>query len=172
MAITATVTSFVDLVAVAAAHNGFGSLSTYGMECQRSCRCKAALALVGLAVYAVSLNREQRRARDLELAAANGLLTSLLANSDAMISVREYDACGDARYVLAQPAIRTGTRSGVDQIVGKTQDSWSRIHEPPKMSAQRTRRARVEPFPSLVTRTVSGATDDSAAGPDGSRVTW
>ena len=171
MAITATVTSFVDLVAVAAAHNGFGSLSTYGMGVSTLLSMQAALALVGLAVYAVSLNEEQRRARDLELAAANGLVDSLLANSDAMISVREYDARGDARYVLANPRFARALGMGVDQIVGKTQDSL----EPDPRAAEDVRAEDLAVLESnhsqvFVTRTVSGATDDSAAGSDGSRV--
>ena len=73
-------------------------------------------------MYAVALNEEQRRARDLELVAANGLVDSLLANSDAMISIRHYDSRGSARYTLANPKVRSSTLGlSVDQIVGQTQ---------------------------------------------------
>ena len=171
MAITAAVTSLVDVVAVVAAHNGFGSLSNYGMDVGALLSMQLALALVGLAMYAVALNEEQRRARDLELVAANGLVDSLLANSDAMISIRQYDSRGSARYTLANPKFARALGLSVDQIVGQTQAAI----DPDPRSAQDVREEDLAVLESnrsqvFVTRSVSGATDDSAAGSGGSRV--
>ena len=171
MAITAAVTSLVDVVAVVAAHNGFGSLSNYGMAVGALLSMQLALALVGLAVYAVALNEEQRRARDLELVAANGLVDSLLANSDAMISIRQYDSRGSARYTLAHQKFARALGLSVDQIVGQTQAAI----DPDPRSAQDVREEDLNVLESnrsqvFVTRSVSGATDDSAAGSGGSRV--
>ncbi len=100
MAATAAVASLMDLVAVIAAHSGLGPLSNYGMDVGALLGMQLGLTVVAMAVYAIALNEEQRRSRDLELVAAHGLVESLLANSDAMISIREYDSLGRSRYAL------------------------------------------------------------------------
>ena len=171
MAITATVISLIDLVVVVSAHKGLGALSHYGMQVADLLLMQLALVLVGLAIYAIALNEEQRRARDLELIAAHGLVDSLLANSDAMISVREYDSRGDARYVLANPRFARALGMTVDQIVGRSQDAVDfdrravdavRSEDLAVLDANRSQ--------VFVTRSVAGATDESAAGSAGSRV--
>lgn len=171
MAITAAVVSIVDIVAVIAAHSGLGTLSSYGMDIPALLAMQLGVALIGLAVYAIALNEEQRRSRDLELAAANGLVDSLLVNSDAMISIREYDSRGRSRYALANPRFARALGMTVDQIVGRSQtfvDGDPRAVNEVRaedLAVLESNRSQV-----FITRSVSGATDDSAAGSGGSRV--
>lgn len=171
MAITAAVASLMDLVAVIAVHSGLGPLSNYGMEVGALLAMQLGLTVVGMAVYAIALNEEQRRSRDLELLAAHGLVDSLLVNSDAMISIREYDSRGRSRYALANPKFARALGLSVDEIVGRSQIAVA-------ADSRTARDVRAEDLAVLesnhsqvfITRSVSGATDESATGSGGSRV--
>ncbi len=171
MAATAAVASLMDLVAVIAAHSGLGPLSNYGMDVGALLGMQLGLTVVGMAVYAIALNEEQRRSRDLELVAAHGLVDSLLANSDAMISIREYDSRGRSRYALANPKFARALGRSVDEIVGRSQTyvdaDPSAVQEvrAEDLAVLESNRSQV-----FITRSVSGATDESAAGSGGSRV--
>lgn len=121
MAITAAVSCIVDLTVLAATYNGMGPYSASEMQSSDLLTMQIALALVSLAVYAVAVNEEQRRASSLQLLAAHGLVDSLLANSDAMISIVQYDRTGQARYLLANPRFADTLGHSVETIVGRSQ---------------------------------------------------
>lgn len=171
MAVTAIVASVVNLVIVTAIHSGLGPVSEFQVQTTSLIGLQLGLTLVAMAVYCVALNEEQRRSRDLELAAANGLVDSLLVNSDAMISIRQYDSRGNARYVLANPRFARALGKRVNQIVGRS-------HTEVDTDLAAVADARAEDLEVLssnqsqvfITKTVSGATDESAAGTAGSRV--
>lgn len=171
LAMTAAITSVMDLVAVIAAHSGLGPLSNYGMDVGALLAMQLGVTLVAIAVYAIALNEEQRRSRDLELAAAHGLVDSLLVNSDAMISIREYDSRGRARYALANPRFARALGKTVDQIVGRSQtfvDGDPRAVDDVRAEDLAVLESNTSQV--FITRSVSGATDDSAVGSGGSRV--
>lgn len=122
LAITAGVSSVLNLAIVIAAHNGFGPYtSDLGMT-DSLINVQIALTLISLAIFAVALNEEQRRTSDLQLLAAHGMVESLLNNSDAMISVVSYDSYGLARYQLANAQFARTLGIPVSEVVGRRQD--------------------------------------------------
>ncbi len=167
LAITAAVTSLVDLVVVAVTHNGIGPFSDYTMAPTTLLSMQITLTFVALAVYSVAINEEQRRTSAMRLTAAHGLVDSLLANSDAMISVVRYDKFGRARYLLANPHFARALDREVEGVVGSTQDELASSSE----AAQRVREQDMRVIESdnsqvFVTRSVTGASAELGANAD------
>ena len=158
LAVTAAVASVVDIVVVAVTHNGVGPFFSDGTEPLALLGLQITLTLVALAIYSVAVNEEQRRSSAIRLSVAHGLVDSLLANSDAMISVVRYDKFGQARYLLANPLFADVLGREVDDIVGKTQDELAATPE----AAQRLRSQDMAVIESdasqvFVTRSVTGS---------------
>lgn len=164
LAVTAGVASLVDIVAVAATQNGFGLSSTGVVEPFALLGIQITLTLVALAIYCVAVNEEQRRTNAIGLTVAHGLVDSLLANSDAMISVVRYDKFGRATYLLANPLFADVLGLEVEAVVGKTQDELAATPD----AAQRLRSQDMAVIESdssqvFVTRSVTGSDVEEAS---------
>jgi len=164
LAVTAAAASLVDAVAVAATHNGFGPFSSDAMEPFALLGMQITLTLVALAIYSVAVNEEQRRSNAVRLTVAHGLVDSLLANSDAMISVVRYDKFGRATYLLANPLFADVLGRAVEDIVGRTQDELAATPD----AAQRLRSQDMAVIESdsshiFVTRSVTGSDAEEAS---------
>ena len=164
LAITAAVASIVDVVVITVTHNGIGPLAGDGVDPMAMLGMQTTVTLVTLAIYCVAVNEEQRRSNAIGLTVAHGLVDSLLANSDAMISVVRYDKFGQARYLLANPLFADVLGREVESIVGRTQDELAATPE----AAQRLRSQDMAVIESdsshvFVTRSVTGSDAEEAS---------
>ncbi|NQU37184.1 MAG: EAL domain-containing protein [Actinobacteria bacterium] len=164
LAVTAAVASLVDIVVITVTHNGVGPLATDAVEPFALLGIQITLTLVAIAIYSVAVNEEQRRTSAIRLTVAHGLVDSLLANSDAMISVVRYDKYGRATYLLANPLFADVLGREVEDIVGRTQDELAATPD----AAQRLRSQDMAVIESdssqvFVTRSVTGSDAEEAS---------
>lgn len=119
--VTAITFIAVDFAAIIVTSAGFGPFVIHGVGSSSFVTMQLVMMLIGLAIYSVGLNEENRRISDSRLTATRGLIDSLLANSDAMISVREYSDNAHGRYTVANPKFARSIGREVDQVVGRTE---------------------------------------------------
>lgn len=112
--------------------------------------------LVGVAVFAVALNEERRRLTSSRLLAARGVVDSLLANSDARMSVKQYGHEGAGVYTLANPRFAASLRHSVPFIVGRADGGTSWMLRP--HNERNTRIGRFSPSRLLGSSSLGGRT--------------
>ncbi len=120
LAISACALTLLNVVGITTTINGFGPFAALGTPSGSLLTLQVSMILVGLAVYAVAINEEQRRSSEYRLLAAHAVVDSLLENSDAMIAVKEYGGETDGVYTLANSRFATSLGLSVGQIVGRT----------------------------------------------------
>lgn len=112
----------VDVVAlIATAHDlgPYGSSSPTGASIVV---LQLSMVITGLAIYAVAINEQSRRSTQDRLSATSGVVDSLLLNSDASISVKEYDDAGVGRYSLVNPRFAQLVDRSIPRVVGSTDE--------------------------------------------------
>lgn len=112
----------VDVVAlIATAHDlgPYGSSSPTGASIVV---LQLSMVITGLAIYATAINEHRRRATQERLSATSGVVDSLLLNSDASISVKEYDESGVGRYRLVNPRFAQSVNRPIPHVVGSTDE--------------------------------------------------
>ncbi len=118
--VSASVISIFDLVVSAATSHGRGPFVEIAPDPTNAVMLlQGFVCIVAVTTYAVAMNEERRRAGNENLATTKGIVDSVLAYSDAMISVRDYNSGPNGTYSLANPRYARAMGRRVDEIVGR-----------------------------------------------------
>lgn len=112
----------VDVVALIATGRDLGPYGSSSPTGASIVVLQLSMVITGLAIYAVAITEQCRRSTQDRLWATNGVVDSLLLNSDASISVKEYDDCGVGRYSLVNPRFAQLVDRSIPRVVGSTDE--------------------------------------------------
>lgn len=118
LTMTAFAACAVDIAVMSVSKSGMGPVAAQSADPDSLLLLQLAMLVLALIIYSVAVNTEHRHRSDHRLESARGLLDALVSNSDAMISIRQYDDGAQARYVLANPRFAAAFGRTPEEIVG------------------------------------------------------